>query len=470
MLISPKAKRKKVNKEASFPLLSDVTQNHNCNDPKFIIIKSTDVSNSLSKYSVFAKKKAIDGISTEYLSVSLLRDGSLLILTKSLKVAEKFIKCKNFGGLCPVSVTLHEALNTCKGTIFDKNLANTDEKEILEALNSQGVVGIFKFTKTINNIKVPTGRIVLSFNLYKVPLTIDIAWYSVKVEEYFPTPMRCRSCQLLGHTIKRCNNNTTCEICNFPPHSTLPCQRTMCANCFGPHPATARDCPKYLQEKEVLKIKTQNKCSYAEARRLYKQQNPINLSQMQSYSSVLNSTQVSHHNIAHNSMDRTSSNSTAVATQPLNTTNQSDTSTNTSLSSSHSISQHSLDHIHTPSIAITTSTPQSQYLSANSNDQNNIHSTANIRSTSPIHSPTTPTISTMDCIQNNNNYETNASTTHSNQFSVHQSNPLTTPYNSYNTANTESNTHSNTIPQSLLTTISEMHNTTTPWELQEPEL
>ncbi|XP_036317522.1 uncharacterized protein LOC118732501, partial [Rhagoletis pomonella] len=167
-----------------------------------------------------------------------------------MAVAEKFIKCKNFGGLCPVSVTFHDSLYTCKGTIFDKNLAHTDEKEILEALKSQGVVGLYKFTKTINNVEVPTGRIALSFNLYKIHHTIDIAWYSVRVEEYFPTPMRCRSCQLLGHTIKRCNNNTTCESCNFPPHSTLPCQRTMCANCFGPHPASARDCPKYLQEKE----------------------------------------------------------------------------------------------------------------------------------------------------------------------------------------------------------------------------
>ncbi|XP_054745895.1 uncharacterized protein LOC129250285 [Anastrepha obliqua] len=74
MLIFPKPIRKKVNKEASFPPLSDVTQNHNCNDPKFIIIKSADVSHSLPKYSVFAKKKAIDGISTEYLSAVGLND------------------------------------------------------------------------------------------------------------------------------------------------------------------------------------------------------------------------------------------------------------------------------------------------------------------------------------------------------------------------------------------------------------
>ncbi|XP_017472371.1 PREDICTED: uncharacterized protein LOC108363506 [Rhagoletis zephyria] len=287
MLNSPKCKRKKSsNAKESFPSLPIPTKNHNQSDPKFVVIKSTDSSHSLSKYSVFAKKKALDGISTEYSSVSILRDGSLLVLTKSNKVAEKFLKCKNFGGLCPVSIDLHGTLNTCKGTIFDLNPANTDEQEILDGLKSQGVVAVYKFTKIQNGEKVPTGRIVLTFNLYKVPADIDIAWYSVKVEEYFPTPMRCLNCQLLGHTTKKCNNNRTCETCNFPPHHPEVCLRTMCANCLGAHSASYKDCPLYEQQKQILKIKTQNKCSYNEARRLYKIQNPLSGNLKQTYSSV----------------------------------------------------------------------------------------------------------------------------------------------------------------------------------------
>ncbi|XP_036345013.1 uncharacterized protein LOC118754252 [Rhagoletis pomonella] len=288
MLKSPKSKRKKPTnstKEA-FPTLPVPSKNNNQNDPKFIVVKSTDVSNPLSKYSVFAKKKALDSISTEYTSVNILRDGSLLVLTKSTKIAEKFIKCKNFGGLCPVSIDFHGALNCCKGTIYDINLANTSEQEILDGLKSQGVVAVYKFTKDRNGIKSPTGRIVLTFNLYKVPSVIDVAWYSLKVEEYFPTPMRCRNCQLLGHTLKRCNNNPTCETCNLPPHNPEKCQRLMCANCFGSHSASDKDCPQYLQQKQILKIKTQNKCDFKEARRLYKIQNPASINHKQTYSSV----------------------------------------------------------------------------------------------------------------------------------------------------------------------------------------
>ncbi|XP_053968596.1 uncharacterized protein LOC128870027 [Anastrepha ludens] len=291
MSIPPKAKKKTTSaKKDLYPSLpSPITKAVNQNYPKFIIIKSSEENNKISKDSVFAKKKALDGISTEYSSVSILKDGSLLVLTKSKKVAEKFMKCKNLGGLCPISVSLHESLNTCKGTIYDKNLAETDEKEIIEGLKSQGVVDIYKFTEKVNGNPMPTGRMVLTFDLYKVLQDIDVAWYSLKVEEHFPTPMRCRNCQLLGHSTKECNNNTTCEICNLPPHTPELCQRKMCANCFGPHPASARDCPKYLEQKQILKIKTQNKCNFYEAKRLFKLQNPFSFNGKQTYASAITS-------------------------------------------------------------------------------------------------------------------------------------------------------------------------------------
>lgn len=81
--------------------------------------------------------------------------------------------------------------------------------------------------------------------------------------------MRCRNCQLLGHTKNRCKNNTTCDNCNLPPHNPLPCSRTMCANCLGEHPSSNLSCPKYKQLKEILKIKTQSKCSMGEAKKKY---------------------------------------------------------------------------------------------------------------------------------------------------------------------------------------------------------
>ena len=72
----------------------------------------------------------------------MLRDGSLLILAKTQKIADKFIKTTNFGGLCPVSISYHATLNSYQGTIYDRNLINVCEEEILTDLNDQGVLKI----------------------------------------------------------------------------------------------------------------------------------------------------------------------------------------------------------------------------------------------------------------------------------------------------------------------------------------
>ncbi|CAD7001092.1 unnamed protein product [Ceratitis capitata] len=54
-------------------------------------------------------------------------------------------------------------------------------------------------------------------------------------------------------------------------------------------PASAKECPKYLQQKEILKIKTQYKCNFKEARRLYKIQHPLLFNDKQSYTVIVNS-------------------------------------------------------------------------------------------------------------------------------------------------------------------------------------
>ena len=271
-LRSPKTKKRKNpksnNSTTKFPELPNPTPIKNYDIPKYITVKSTDLNNPLSKHSVFAIKKAIDAISTKIEKISMLRDNSLLILTKSKRVAELFIKTKNLGGFCPVEIAYHLNLNFCKATIFDKNLINVSDQEILDDLKNQGVVQIYKF---LNKEKQPSGSILLTFDMFEVPKRVDIAWYSVSTREFFPNPMRCRNCQKLGHTQKRCKGNPICQNCNLPDHSEpkTDCSRIMCANCLKEHPSSSTECPSYQMEKKILKIKTINKISMGQARRKY---------------------------------------------------------------------------------------------------------------------------------------------------------------------------------------------------------
>ncbi|XP_055913736.1 uncharacterized protein LOC129947256 [Eupeodes corollae] len=276
-LKSPPTKRPKhLTNFEQFPELPAPT---NFKNPKFIVISSSDENKPLSNVSVFFLKKAIDAISKEYESITQLRDGNILILAKNKKVAEKFLVLTNLANQCPISVKYHDRLNSSKGIVFAPFLINVPENEIVSEMSTQGVIEVFKFMKNIEGKQRPTGLMLFTFDLYQAPTSVEIGFYKENVKEYIPNPMRCRKCQILGHTIKRCTKVEMCATCNLQVHENAPvsCTRVMCANCppnAEPHPSSSTKCPKYIKNKDILTIKTRKKCSMAEARRLYYHNNP----------------------------------------------------------------------------------------------------------------------------------------------------------------------------------------------------
>jgi len=194
------------------------------------------------------------------------------MLVKTKNVAEKFLKSKNLAGICEIECKLHESLNFVKGTIYAPFLVNVPDDEIVKELADQNVHSVFKFSRKVDGKLKPSGVILVTFDLYNLPSKLDVSWHTIKVREYIPNPMRCKSCQIIGHTAKFCKNTPTCEICNFPPHTPKPCTRTQCANCSSDHASSSPSCPRYQQQKELIKIKTTRKCSIREARLILKQQ------------------------------------------------------------------------------------------------------------------------------------------------------------------------------------------------------
>ncbi|XP_055918313.1 uncharacterized protein LOC129950395 [Eupeodes corollae] len=286
-------KRKKNNNPTYIELDKTVQINSTLPDPKFIVISSSDEKKPLSSISVFLLKKAIDGISTAYESITELRDGSLLLLAKSAKIANLFLSKKHLANLCPISVKLQSNLNSCKGTAYAKCLINVPEEEIISEMKCQGVTEVYKFKKTTpDNKQEATGLILFTFDRFRPPSTVDIGWHKAKIEEYFPNPMRCRKCQLLGHTTKRCSSSEICQNCNLAPHQPENCTRISCANCAEEHPSSSKLCKEYIKAKEILKIKTINKCSMADAKKIYKEKNPIQFFST-TYSSVLQNSSTS---------------------------------------------------------------------------------------------------------------------------------------------------------------------------------
>ncbi|XP_054734443.1 rhoGEF domain-containing protein gxcJ-like [Anastrepha obliqua] len=186
---------------------------------------------------------------------------------------------------------MHNNLNHSKGTIYAPCLNDVPETEIVENLSDQGVVSAYKFLKRYDGQTVASGVVLLTFDLYQLPEKLEVSWYTTKVRPYFPNPMRCKSCQILGHTTKRCNKTPACDSCALPPHTPTPCSRTFCANCSGDHAASSKSCPKFVQMKQIITIKTEKKCSMREAIRIQKMQIPPTLNESSpSFSNVTKNT------------------------------------------------------------------------------------------------------------------------------------------------------------------------------------
>ncbi|KAL9887271.1 uncharacterized protein ACN2A1_009460 [Glossina fuscipes fuscipes] len=182
------------------------------------------------------------------------------------RVTEKLIKAKSLANLCAIPAKLHEKLNSVRGVIYAPCLKHVPEDEIVRELGIQRVTKAYKLTKLNDDGKTrsPTGRIILTFDRYRLPRTVDVAWHKCKVELYIPNPMRYKNCQRLGHA---------CANCGHPPH-TESCTRSFCINCNDQHSALDKQCPRFVQMREILKIKTENYCSMGEARRTYRERNP----------------------------------------------------------------------------------------------------------------------------------------------------------------------------------------------------
>ncbi|XP_017481602.1 PREDICTED: uncharacterized protein LOC108370729 [Rhagoletis zephyria] len=266
---SPQPKRKKTFQKLQ-EVFPDLPPTKN-DDPKYIVIKSEDPNAPLSKVSCFRVYNAILTVSKDINKISELRDGSLLLLVKNKQVAEKFIKTKHLFNIGAVSVSYHQHLNFNKGTIYAPFLNDVPESEIIEGLSAYEASSVYKFTRKSQGETKHTGVILLSFNSYTLPNKINIAWRMTTVRQYVPNPMSCKSCQKLGHTQKHCKGSPMCEICNFPAPHENDCVRVMCANCSAEHRSSDNTCPKYKQTKEILKIKTLEKCSMRDALKRYRE-------------------------------------------------------------------------------------------------------------------------------------------------------------------------------------------------------
>lgn len=242
---------------------------------RFLVIQGTDPEKPLQKLSPFAVAKGIKGLAGEPKKVNRLHSGDLLVEVGQRCHSDNLLRSTELAGI-PITVSPHKYLNFKKGIVRCQDLKHCNVTEILEGLADQHVKDVYRISITKDGNKIPTGTLILTFDLSILPKEIKVGYLSVRVEAYIPNPVRCFKCQRYGHNKNYCKHGATCPKCGKEDHEEEACrEEPHCINCDGDHPAFSKSCPKWVQEKEIQKLKHTLNLSYKDARQIVEKRTPV---------------------------------------------------------------------------------------------------------------------------------------------------------------------------------------------------
>ena len=239
---------------------------------RFYSIKSKNEAN-LTRLNMFKVDRAISSYIGPFEKIS--EDYGNKTWTIEVRNETQGAKLKEMKELLSeqIEVTPHEHHNQSQGVITCAVLKGYEDSDITEGLKEQGVTNckrIIRNPKSSN--PEPTTTLILTFNVPYPPDRITIrTGLSERVRPYIPIPRRCFNCQKYGHSGAKCRKETpVCTRCGLDfdeEHKAETCDNPVnCIHCNQPHSVASKTCPKYLNEKEILTIKTKEHLTFAEAR------------------------------------------------------------------------------------------------------------------------------------------------------------------------------------------------------------
>ena len=262
---------------------SQSLDNNNNDDKSLHVFMRSDVKQlgSLSPIVIYNEVQKICGDVHE---VVPQRDGSLLIKAKDASQVRRLLQCRSFNdGFDPVHVSVAGGMGfdrprsspRCRGVIYAESFKATRVEDIKDFLSDKGVIEVRKLHKGPE--KIVTALLVLTFDGSTLPTDIKIGYCLYNVRPYYPKPFQCFNCYKFGHGKDKCTSkNAVCRKCGSRDHISGACNEVeQCVNCGGGHVSTSRECPKFLEEVAIIKIKIDRGVSFPEAKKIFLQSSSL---------------------------------------------------------------------------------------------------------------------------------------------------------------------------------------------------
>lgn len=201
-------------------------------------------------------------------AVSFLSNGRIMIKCKDGKQKQKILKMKTLVG---GKITCSEIGDKTRGVISGVPL-NVSMEDIKGSLNGGIVTSARRLQMWKDDKRCDSTSVMIQFEGGTLPIRVKLGFISFSVREYMPPPLRCFKCQRMGHTANLCKGKMRCAKCGGE-HEYGKCEEgaeIKCCNCGGGHSAAYAGCPVQQEAREIQKVKTMQKLTYAEATRKIK--------------------------------------------------------------------------------------------------------------------------------------------------------------------------------------------------------
>ena len=239
---------------------------------RYLILSHSDRTKDITKINPYAIEKAMSVlIAGHFICTRYERTKLIEVYVRSKRQSETLLAateldCTEFK--IPITVTKHKTKNTSKGVVHCDFFADTPRSKLLADMAADKVIEIYRFTERVNGVEVPKDSYCLTFDSEVPPKEMLMGYVVIKVKPYYSNPRLCRKCQRYGHGVNFCQNKQICAKCGEEGHSFNDCENELsCCHCKKNHSASTKTCPMWILEKRILKVATDDRCSYPEARK-----------------------------------------------------------------------------------------------------------------------------------------------------------------------------------------------------------
>ena len=207
--------------------------------PEWLIATSHGENCNIIKMSKYLQRQ-VGGINKS--DISRFGRNSLLIHAKSATQSVMLQNMKIETKSMLKKIKPHFNFSYAKGVIFDDNVYDFTEQEILE-MSPDCVWKVFK---------VPNSRmVILTFEDTNVPTYIYYENIRTEVRPFKPRPLQCFNCFSYGHPSRICQREKICSNCSKSFHGECE-QPKFCLNCKGQHRPNEKNCVTNKREQEAL--------------------------------------------------------------------------------------------------------------------------------------------------------------------------------------------------------------------------